>query len=121
MIPRFIWVIFVFVAYTIAGVAGREHFSAILSNFLSILSYWTAFFVVIVTEEHFIFRQKGGRLRGYDLGDWDKPSKYVPPHFNYVAIDNDSTLDVFLFKSSSWFSFADFRLVLQACQRHFSE
>lgn len=77
MIPRFIWVIFVFLIYTIAGIAGREHFSTILTNFLSILSYWLAFFIVIVVEEHFIFRRKGGQLGGYNLADWDNPSKYV--------------------------------------------
>lgn len=75
MVPRFIWVIFAFLVYTVAGVAGREHFSAILSNILSILSYWTAFFVVIMAEEHFIFRRPGGRLGGYNLADWDNPSK----------------------------------------------
>ncbi|KAG8219210.1 cytosine-purine permease [Butyriboletus roseoflavus] len=75
MVPRFLWVIFVFVVYTVAGVAGREHFSTILTNFLSILSYWTAFFIVIVAEEHFLFRRKGGRLGGYNLADWDNPSK----------------------------------------------
>ncbi|KAI0815353.1 cytosine-purine permease [Irpex lacteus] len=73
MIPRFFWVFLAFVIYTVAGVAGREHFSAILSNFLSILSYWTAFFIVIVAEEHFIFRRKNGRLGGYNLDDWDTP------------------------------------------------
>jgi NCS1 nucleoside transporter family len=75
MVPRFLWVFIVFVVYTVAGVAGREHFSALLTNFLSILSYWTAFFIVIVTEEHFLFRRKGGRLGGYNLADWDNPSK----------------------------------------------
>ena len=77
MVPRFFWVFLAFVAYTVAGVAGREHFSAILSNFLSILSYWTAFFVVIVAEEHFIFRRPGGTLGGYNLDDYDSPSKCV--------------------------------------------
>ena len=78
MVPRFLWVFLVFVVYTVAGVAGREHFSTLLANFLSILSYWTAFFIVIVAEEHFLFRRKGGRLGGYNLADWDNPSKYVP-------------------------------------------
>lgn len=36
-IPRFFWTILAFLIYTIAGVAGREHFSTILSNFLAIL------------------------------------------------------------------------------------
>ncbi|KAF8555380.1 hypothetical protein OG21DRAFT_1507789 [Imleria badia] len=75
MVPRFLWVFLVFLAYTVAGVAGREHFSAILANFLSILSYWTAFFIVIVAEEHLLFRQKEGQLGGYNLADWDNPSK----------------------------------------------
>jgi purine-cytosine permease-like protein len=75
VIPRFFWVFLAFVVYTVAGVAGREHFSAILSNFLSILSYWTAFFIVIVAEEHFIFRRKNGPLGGYNLDDYDTPSK----------------------------------------------
>jgi purine-cytosine permease-like protein len=65
----------IFIAYTVAGVAGREHFAEILSNFLAILSYWTAFFIVIVAEEHFIFRRPGGRLGGYNLDDWDTPSR----------------------------------------------
>ncbi|KAG6333319.1 hypothetical protein ID866_5767 [Astraeus odoratus] len=75
IVPRFIWVVFAFLIYTVAGVAGREHFSTILSNVLSILSYWTAFFIVIVAEEHFIFRRPGGKLGGYNLADWDNPSK----------------------------------------------
>ena len=76
-VPRFFWVFLSFVIYTVAGVAGREHFSEILSNFLSILSYWTAFFIVIVAEEHFIFRRPNGPLGGYNLDEWDAPKRYV--------------------------------------------
>jgi purine-cytosine permease-like protein len=75
IIPRFLWVLLVFVAYTIAGVAGHKHFIAILSNFLRILGDWTAFFIVIVAVEHFIFRRKNGPLGGYNLDDYDTPSK----------------------------------------------
>jgi purine-cytosine permease-like protein len=86
------WTLVGFAAYTVAGVSssfthpssvlifqeklvGREHFADILSNFLSILSYWTAFFVLITLEEHFLFRGKNGTLGGYNLDDWDSPSK----------------------------------------------
>jgi len=75
IVPRFLWVFVVFIVYTVAGVAGREHFSEILTDFLSVLSYWTTFFIVIVAEEHFIFRRKGGMLGGYNLDDWDNSSK----------------------------------------------
>lgn len=76
MVPRFLWTFLAFVIYTVAGVAGREHFSEILSNFLSILSYWTAFFVVIAALEHFVFRRKGGPLNGYNLDEYDQIRKY---------------------------------------------
>jgi purine-cytosine permease-like protein len=62
----------------VAGIAGREHFSEILTNLLSILSYWVAAFVVIVAEEHFIFRREGGTLGGYDLDAWNDYSKLPP-------------------------------------------
>jgi len=75
IIPRFFWVLLTFAAYTVAGVVGRGHFSVILHNFLSILGDWTAFFVVIIAEEHFIFRRKTGPLEGYNLDDYDTPSK----------------------------------------------
>lgn len=62
----------------VAGIAGREHFSEILTNLLSILSYWVAAFVVIVAEEHFIFRRAGGKLGGYDLDAWNDYTKLPP-------------------------------------------
>jgi purine-cytosine permease-like protein len=72
LIPRAVWTVVVVVAATIAGCFGREHFSSVLSNLLSILGYWVAFFAVIVAEEHFIFRR--GKM-GYDLEVYDQPSK----------------------------------------------
>jgi purine-cytosine permease-like protein len=66
-----VWTVLVFVIYTVAGVAGREHFSEILSNFLAILGYWIAFFVAILLEEHYLFRRAGGPLGGYDFTAYD--------------------------------------------------
>ncbi|WVR03012.1 hypothetical protein IAU60_000001 [Kwoniella sp. DSM 27419] len=89
-VPRALWTVLVFLIYSecgqttpltpaIAAIAGREHFSAILSNFLAILGYWIAFFVVVVFEEHYIFRYwfhkrgeaSSGPARGYDLNVYD--------------------------------------------------
>lgn len=74
-VPRAVWTVVVTVAYTIAAVAGREHFATILSNLLSILSYWCAFFFVILFLEHFLFRRPGGMLGGYDLDAYNDPKK----------------------------------------------
>ena len=92
-IPRAIFTVLAFIIYTAAGVAGRQHFSSILSNFLAVVSvrcgfpntsllilasgklgYWLAFWVVIILEEHYIFRAKGGLLGGYDLHAYDTPA-----------------------------------------------
>lgn len=66
-IPRAFWCVFMFCAYTAAAIGGREHFSEVLSNFLSILGYWVAFFVVVLLEEFLIFR----RRIGIDLDAYD--------------------------------------------------
>ncbi|KAL7418644.1 hypothetical protein Q5752_007103 [Cryptotrichosporon argae] len=73
-VPRALWTVLVFVIYTVAAVAGREHFSAILSNFLAILGYWVAFFIVVVAEEHFIFRAHV-IPGGYDLTAYNTMSR----------------------------------------------
>ncbi|KAG8219216.1 hypothetical protein J3R82DRAFT_37 [Butyriboletus roseoflavus] len=108
MVPRFLWVIFVFVVYTVAGVVGRAHFSTILTNFLSILSYWIVFFIVIVAEENFLSRRKRGQLGGYNLADWDNPSKYVP--LVLCGCRNDTLMYSFLCGVPHIFSLADFLL-----------
>jgi purine-cytosine permease-like protein len=105
-IPRAIWCIFMFCAYSeyrgagslwryemltsLAGsaIGGREHLSEVLSNFLAILGCkshtehtgplaqantpdWVAFFIVVLAEEHFIFRR---RLK-YDLTAYNSLSR----------------------------------------------
>ena len=93
-IPRAIFTVLAFSASTVAGVAGREHFSVILSNFLAVVSfaavakqlfdrspekmaYWVAFWIVILVEEHYIFRQNKGALGGYDMHAYDSPNRLV--------------------------------------------
>jgi purine-cytosine permease-like protein len=39
-VPRFIWTTIGFVVFTVAAIAGREHFASILENFLNCLAYW---------------------------------------------------------------------------------
>lgn len=51
LIPRFFWCLVAFALYTTAAIVGREHFSLILSNVLSVLGYWTSIFVIMILEE----------------------------------------------------------------------
>lgn len=56
---------------TVLAIAGRQSLSTVVSDFVSLLGYWTVSFTVILLLEDKWFR----RNEGYDLPVWDKPSK----------------------------------------------
>ena len=43
--------------------------------FVALIGYWLAPFCAVVFTEHFLFRRAGGPLGGYNLDDWDTPSR----------------------------------------------
>ena len=97
-VPRVFFTLLAFLIFTVASIAGRQHFSAILSNFLAVvricvatqlvieyppgkIAYWIAIWIVILVEEHYIFRRKSGTLGGYDLHAHDSPALSVFAYF----------------------------------------
>ena len=70
-VPRFIWSFINALVIAILAIAGREHLSLIVSNFVSLLGYWTVSFTIILLIEDQWFRRK----EGYNLIVWDVPSK----------------------------------------------
>ena len=73
MVPRYIWVCVVSLVYFVCAIAGRNNLLEIFQNFLALMGYWLVMFVVIVLEEHLIFR----RNRGFDWSAWEN-KKYLP-------------------------------------------
>jgi purine-cytosine permease-like protein len=69
-IPRFIWSFLVALVVAVLAIAGSEHLSIIVSNFVSMLGYWTVSFTVILLIEDLWFRHGVD----YDLKAWDQPS-----------------------------------------------
>jgi purine-cytosine permease-like protein len=78
-VPRFVWTTIGFVIFTVAAIAGREHFASILENFLNCLAYWytpkrkysnnrVVPWTTIVCLENWWFR-RGGR-NPYQLDLW---------------------------------------------------
>jgi purine-cytosine permease-like protein len=68
-IPRVVLVTFGFVAAVIVGCCAARFFpAATLQTFLSLIGYWTVIHIVVVMEEHFIFRR--GKMSRYDLDAW---------------------------------------------------
>lgn len=70
-IPRFVWSFANALVIAVIAIAGKNHLSLIVSNFVSLLGYWTVSFTVILMVEDRWFR----RHEGYDLNAWDRPSK----------------------------------------------
>lgn len=69
-IPRFIWSFAVAMVIMILAIAGRQHLSTIVNNFVSLLGYWTVSFTVILFIEDTFFRHGI-----YNLTGWDQPAK----------------------------------------------
>ena len=57
----------------VLAIAGKDHLSAIVSDFVSLLGYWTISFTFILLIEDQWFRKRSGE--GYNLEAWDQPSK----------------------------------------------
>jgi purine-cytosine permease-like protein len=59
------------IIYTACALGGRDHLFNIFENFLALMGYWVTIFIVIVLEEHLMFR----RTRGFDWSAWSDRSK----------------------------------------------
>lgn len=70
-VPRFIWSLIVAIVIAVLAIAGQEHLSNVISNFVSLLGYWTVSFTLILLIEDKIFR----RREGYNLYAWDQADK----------------------------------------------
>jgi NCS1 nucleoside transporter family len=91
IIPRWCWAVCITIIYFVLSMAGREHLSEIISNFLPMLGYWISIYIVILLEENLLFRSTL-KLRKvhykefanmtdcssldwlYNWEGWDKPS-----------------------------------------------
>ncbi|KAL9619705.1 MAG: hypothetical protein Q9160_005725 [Pyrenula sp. 1 TL-2023] len=70
-VPRFMWSFLFALVVAILAIAGQQHLSTIVSNFVSLLGYWTISFTLVLFIEDAYFR----RREGYNLVAWDQPSK----------------------------------------------
>ena len=71
--PRYFLAILVSAIYLPIAIVGAHHFYTALSNFLSILAYWTAVYIPPVALEPLIFRRPVSR-KTYPVESWDQPN-----------------------------------------------
>ena len=74
-IPRLFWSLIFVIVVAVLAIAGQEHLSTIVSDFVSLLGYWTVSFTLILLIEDQIFRRGPPPNGGYNLTVWDKPSR----------------------------------------------
>lgn len=67
-VPRIVFVTFGFFAAIIVGCCAAAFFKDTLQTFLSIIGYWTIIHLVVIVEEHIIFRRS--RWSNYDWDTW---------------------------------------------------
>ncbi|KAM4061137.1 purine-cytosine permease family protein [Hirsutella rhossiliensis] len=67
-VPRWVWSSLLVLVELVLAVAGREHLFLIFQNFLALMGYWVVIMVVIVLEEHLLFR----RRRVAEAFDWSR-------------------------------------------------
>ncbi|OLL23527.1 Purine-cytosine permease fcyB [Neolecta irregularis DAH-3] len=70
--PRWLWTIVGGLVYIALAIPGSTRFETALENLLNMTAYWLSIYTVIITEEHFIFRQGGS---GYHLDNWNDRSR----------------------------------------------
>lgn len=66
-VHRPVWTTLATVIYAACAMGGRDQLYEVFKSFLPLIGYWVMMFVVIVFEEHMIFR----RNRGYDWSQWN--------------------------------------------------
>jgi len=72
-VPRYVWSCFVVLVTLVCALAGRNRILVVFQNVLALMGYWMEFMVLIVAQEHLLFR----RAKGFDWTRWEDKA-YLP-------------------------------------------
>ncbi|KAK7442845.1 purine-cytosine permease FCY21 [Colletotrichum acutatum] len=81
-LPRYLYSLVIVAIIVPISIVASSNFYNSLSNFLSVVGYWTASYTSIALTEHFYFRR--GQYSAYNVSDWDNP-KALPLGFAALA------------------------------------
>ncbi|KAK1622824.1 hypothetical protein BDP81DRAFT_465865 [Colletotrichum phormii] len=81
-LPRYLYSVVIVAIIVPISIVASSNFYNSLSNFLSVVGYWTAYYSSIALTEHFCFRR--GRYSAYNVSNWDN-HKALPLGFAAVV------------------------------------
>lgn len=76
LVPRWCWAVLITVIYLVLSLAGKSHFSTILSNFLPMLGYWISMYITLLLEENFLFRSFNS-LKKLHSREFETPGSWI--------------------------------------------
>ena len=98
-VPRWVWSTLLIIVEFVLAVAGRESLFLIFQNFLALMGYWVMIMIVIVFEEHVIFRRGRG---AFDWSRWEDKA-YLPVGWAALAAFLIGWVGAILGMSQAWY------------------
>ncbi|CAF3279993.1 unnamed protein product [Rotaria sp. Silwood2] len=100
-IPRFLYTVIGTVAYVLLAIVAASKFNDALTSVMGISSYWSAIFMVIVFEDHLLFRCCS--FPNYNFSIWNS-SKLLPISLAAILSAIVGVAGIILGMSQIWFS-----------------
>ncbi|ROW07787.1 hypothetical protein VMCG_03537 [Cytospora schulzeri] len=109
-VPRFAWSSVATAVYVAVAIPGYTMFGSWLENFMLLIGYWLAIYEGVALTEHFVFRRRGRKGVGYDVRDYDTPSR-LPPGLAALGAFALGVMGAVLGMAQVWFTGPVGRLV----------
>lgn len=100
-IPRFVYTFIATGIYILLSILAADKFNESLISFSDILSYWFSIYIVIVFEEHLIFRRCS--FKNYDFDSWNN-RKILPIRLSAILSGLVGIVGIALGMSQTWFT-----------------
>jgi purine-cytosine permease-like protein len=100
-IPRFLYTVIGTAIYILLSILAANKFNDSLISFTGIVSYWFSIFIVIVFEEHLLFRRCS--FKNYDFDIWNN-RKVLPISLAAILSGLVGIVGIVLGMSQTWFT-----------------
>ena len=100
-IPRFLYTVIGTAIYILLAIVAANKFNDSLTSFMSIISYWFALYIVVVLEDHLLFRRCS--FKNYNFDVWNDRTA-LPLGLAAILAGLVGTVGIVLGMSQTWFS-----------------